>query len=660
MVGKFFKGGKVLFLAVSLLASPIFAGPGSVPSNADGFPGLRTLFPAFGAVSAAADKGPVIRTEKADYLAAETVSITGFGFRSYERVRFAVGSEVKTRTSTSALIVADWEVSANARGGVSTSWIVPSEGGSYMITATGTDSGKTAKTTVTTDSLVGEAVALEQCQNGTSPANDGLTCVGNSANGGWVTGNVNSQKAQFAENQFIPYRMVFTNLIPGRLYSFTLGYDITKAGQNAVDYLGTYNHTVTNANPCADGSDPDGNCLTSGTPVAYAIPYDDATLGGDGPGGSGDGSNCSDPADMSAGCVNDTRTSATAYPKAQIAGDATIWGGEFVEPFGTDPAIEYGTVTCASGGTFPTGTCSQFVKFWFRAVDASPTSAASGTVVIAVGAHIGARTTWGVLNGAVGITGSPYHGFKQAYRNETDAIDLNVGSGDIQLAVDAVTLQGSIEIFKHASPPSSFAFTFSGDFDADGYTAGSQFELTDTINDPGHVPGSNNPAGDPGMAFTGIIDYAAPKVVSELSPSPYTLQSIFCETVVAAGLGTSTFTPSSLPSASGGSVSIDLSEGDTVRCTFFNDFTTAAEAQVEGRVTDINGSPIAYAWVSGTDANGTTRSAMTNQFGYYSIRGLEAGTSLFFNVSHKSYNFGSQFVTLEEEVTTLDFTGVRR
>lgn len=190
-----------------------------------------------------------------------------------------------------------------------------------------------------------------------------------------------------------------------------------------------------------------------------------------------------------------------------------------------------------------------------------------------------------------------------------------------------------IKIIKHASPPSNFQFEFS----AQGLPSGN-FAMTD-----------NELNSDPMVMFetsaTGL------KTITETNPAPYSLVAINCSIE---GSGGSTFNVA-IPQ-----VEIDLRAGDVVTCTFVNDFVTAAEASVSGRVTDPNGRPVSGAIVAATDPSGATRIARTNSLGYYRISELEAGEAYIFDVSHKAYLFGSHILSLNDESNTLNFRAIAR
>src|SRR5580765_4404652 len=72
---------------------------------------------------------------------------------------------------------------------------------------------------------------LDACRNGPT-GND--PCIGNN----WVNGNLGSSNSHYSEDEYVPYRMRFSNLTPGTSYSVVIGYDTTHNGKRAFDYLG--------------------------------------------------------------------------------------------------------------------------------------------------------------------------------------------------------------------------------------------------------------------------------------------------------------------------------------------------------------------------------------------------------------------------------------
>lgn len=86
---------------------------------------------------------------------------------------------------------------------------------------------------------------------------------------------------------------------------------------------------------------------------------------------------------------------------------------------------------------------------------------------------------------------------------------------------------------------------------------------------------------------------------------------------------------------------------------------TAASAAVSGRVITVAGRGVTKARVTMTNANGETRRTMTNPFGYYHFADVLAGETYVFSVSHKSYLFFPQVLTVTEEISDYNFTAER-
>ncbi|HQU82835.1 MAG TPA: choice-of-anchor Q domain-containing protein, partial [Pyrinomonadaceae bacterium] len=84
--------------------------------------------------------------------------------------------------------------------------------------------------------------------------------------------------------------------------------------------------------------------------------------------------------------------------------------------------------------------------------------------------------------------------------------------------------------------------------------------------------------------------------------------------------------------------------------------TTAANAEVGGKVLTADGRGISRALVTMTDANGNTKSMRTNSFGYFKFEDVHTGETYVFHVLTKGYNFTPQIVTVNENISELNFT----
>lgn len=85
---------------------------------------------------------------------------------------------------------------------------------------------------------------------------------------------------------------------------------------------------------------------------------------------------------------------------------------------------------------------------------------------------------------------------------------------------------------------------------------------------------------------------------------------------------------------------------------------TAASVTVSGRVS-ANNRGAANVRVIITGADGQTRTALTNSFGYYRFDDVPAGATYVFQARHKRFEFAPQVLSVSEEVNNLNFTAVR-
>jgi CubicO group peptidase (beta-lactamase class C family) len=83
---------------------------------------------------------------------------------------------------------------------------------------------------------------------------------------------------------------------------------------------------------------------------------------------------------------------------------------------------------------------------------------------------------------------------------------------------------------------------------------------------------------------------------------------------------------------------------------------TAASVTIGGRVMSGKAGGISRARVYLTDANGETRTALTNNFGYYHFADVPAGETYILGVFHKRYTFEPQVLTVMEDINDFNFT----
>src|SRR5215204_284357 len=178
---------------------------------------------------------PSLTTEKAGYAAGETVYFYGSGFGKFEDISISVESYNDSLQEN--VVLTYWNVFATNKG-VFTASIpfdsLSAETGRYVIRAVGTKTGATAETMIL-NVIAAESANLDQCANG-GVGDPVQPCSG--AN--WVNGNVNQAKAHWTEGQSVAYRQVLAGFTVGSSYSVTIGYDTTKGGKHALDYLTSF------------------------------------------------------------------------------------------------------------------------------------------------------------------------------------------------------------------------------------------------------------------------------------------------------------------------------------------------------------------------------------------------------------------------------------
>jgi hypothetical protein len=455
---------------------------------------------------------------------------------------------------------------------------------------------KDLKTSVFAPEAIG--IDIEQCANG--PLAAPIPCNTTGGNEGYVRGNVNESKSHYVEGQSVPIRFVATGLTAAQSYTVTLGYDYTKAGKYAVDYLTRYDRTESmNNDPCVGVS----GC-TLASEQTFPIPVDpEVTAGFD-------------------------QIPATGDDITQIAGQFSCFGC---------------TITGVTGYTrsgSQAGDSSKSFTITFTANQAS--------IVIAYGAHISTRADWGVDNSAIAISGSPYH------NNVVDFPGANGGSRDLQLAASAVIFPAQITIIKCVttlpSPPDGPGSTSTFNF---GFTSArlGNFSLVDNIS--GCAGG-----GTASTVFNNLLLFGATNsyIVQENAVANWTLLNIVC-VETPGGLPNTLNTTVNVP---GRTATIILEEGEFVTCTFSNSQATptAGPVTVSGRVVDSFGRGISGARLTITSAqSGESWSTLSNTFGYYNLSGPISGGFYMMSVSHRRYTFsdGTRTFSLSEDLAGVDF-----
>jgi hypothetical protein len=357
------------------------------------------------------------------------------------------------------------------------------------------------------------AADLDQCANDPAPSSHNDGC--NTAASQWVNGNLNGSKSLYFEGDTIPYRMRFSNLVPGTtIHTVTIEWDTTKGGKHAIDYITDYNESVNSPSP--------NPCL----------------------GVSG----CSGPPNVSTAIPGDPQvTNASPNPVTPLPGVFRIYGGAVT---GMSRPAKVGNVTCTnanSAGSYCYETGTGFAGDKSAAITVSFTASVANPV-LAWGGHIATRQDWGQGNSAGAVSGSPYH---------MRLIDLDGAGGnqDRSLSADAVILPGSITIIKDAVPNSTQDFNYS---DTGGLTPTSFILDDDSGVTGGDTTRSNT------QAFTGITNFTTYTVTESLvSHWALSFASPACNI-------TSPNSGSSAGVASTGVLTINMKEGENYTCTFTN------------------------------------------------------------------------------------------
>ena len=237
---------------------------------------------------------------------------------------------------------------------------------------------------------------LDQCRNGTTatPAQ----CTGNgTGNTGWANGNAGSSNSHWREGDYIAYRVKLSNMVTGVDQSLHISWDTTQGTNvHAIDYIGSFNATEHNADPCSTVS----GCSYPNPSASSSAPFFP------GPGGAGNGVTLAIPTDP---MVNANMLAGHTQQAGVIVCFGCVPGSISAGPYDTT-------------GSFGASS-SQGLTFTFRTSVTNP--------VFAWGGHIASQFDWGTGHSAVSISGSPYHTFLLA-------VDGQSGQQDRSLSAAAV------------------------------------------------------------------------------------------------------------------------------------------------------------------------------------------------------------------------------
>ena len=337
-------------------------------------------------------------------------------------------------------------------------------------------------------------------------SNIAVTCDSDAHDAQWQTGNLGQSNSSYLEGESVPYRATFKDLTVGQTYMATLQWDTTQSGKHAIDYPTSYDRTELTAMACA-------GIACGGTNASLAIPMD--------------------PEVASAGVTQLSGQYIRAFGASFPANNSSVPNSGNLCGVLSTCTITSNPSSYSHDGTFA-GNSSAGFNVYFTATHT--------TSVLAWGGHIASRADWGNGHSAVGISGSPFH-MRLLDLLCSNVSNCGVGRMDRSLSSEAVIYPASITIVKEAATEGSTQFDFQG----------SPLPLNNfTLIDNG--TSANR------QTFSGITNFAT-YTVTESLVNGWNFNSASCAVLNANG-GTQ--------SVLGRIVTIGLTEGENVTCTYLN------------------------------------------------------------------------------------------
>jgi hypothetical protein len=463
-------------------------------------------------------------------------------------------------------------------------------------------SGSTTKGDTTKSVLLNESANLEQCRNGGSFAAR-VPCNNAGGNTGWVTGNAGASDSHWEETDALPYRMLFDGLTigAGNTHTVTIGYDVLKGTQHAIDYLTSFDNTET------QGAD------------------------------DGQHANQNNPCDGVSGC------SLASFTTLPIPADPSITNAAVIAGRLTHPNVMtlYGGTITSISVPFDGDPNEKRVTVTFTANVVNP--------VLAWGGHVAWQGEWGLGLSAGGISGSPYH-------MRLKDLDGSGGNQDRSRSAAAVAVPAKLTIVKlvpfalQSTPTVSFSFNVTG------------AELTAFNLSPVTPSGTTATASTSFAIKTGLTGALADQRSVQESLTPphgWKVVALGCFNNGPNGAASIASVSTAAQISSGIAIAtLAPVQADDIQCTFTNSIVTAAMASITGRVTTAAGYGISGAVITANDINtGARITVLTNPFGYYTLSNMPVNDFYQVSVSSKRYTFSNntQSLVLNDNFAGLNF-----
>src|SRR5437868_4685651 len=185
-----------------------------------------------------------LTTDQFGYIPGQTAYLTGTGFQAGETVTLQVVNANGSPNSNDA----PWNVTTDANGNFSASWVVPTDSSSLdellLATADGQSSALHAECTFVDASFA--TIDFQQAANQSHPT----------VPIDWINGILNPNNSDYFEGHGVPQRIIFTGIqaTPGDTHSLVFRHQALKGGVHAYDFLMGWPQAILTTGAIAQGS----------------------------------------------------------------------------------------------------------------------------------------------------------------------------------------------------------------------------------------------------------------------------------------------------------------------------------------------------------------------------------------------------------------------